>query len=337
MKNVCVCLWMVPITLVAAACTDQKLPLAPTPIAGPAPPVARPPLPTTVPGVLALGMPIDSADLAVTSFGMAPFGYHAAGHAEGGHAGWDIEYRIGGIVRAAAAGTVQSVLPDMSFPGRFIVHLEHIVDTHHYRTIYTNLGSVNADVVEAESVVAGQGLGIAGTLTTANFGTPGTVSFGFSHFQLDDFEYYREVINPNAVSPEPFLTPAARSLFDRMWPNANVSYELIEPYATNPRTLAFPASRTWTRAGGEGPAGIRFIRRSERDTAFEYQLLAESGTVIEAGNVQLSASLIDLISPAARRLGVYNIVNNEMHLTLAAPGAERPNHLSTDSVYRTTQ
>lgn len=339
MKHVCVCLWVLQIALMATACTDQKLPLAPTPIAGPTPPVPAPPLPTMVPGVLALGLPIDSADLAFGIFGMAPFGYHAAGHAESGHAGWDIEYRIGGIVRAAAAGTVQSVLPDSSFPGRFIVQLEHIVGTHHYRTTYTNLATVNADIVEAETVVAGQGLGIAGTITAGTPGTPGTgtLPFAMSHFQLDDFEYYREMSNPNAVSPEPFLTPDARSLFDRLWPNAHVSFELVEPYATNPRTLTFPASRTWTRAGGDGPAGIRFIRRSERETAFEYQLLAESGTVIETGAVQLTLSLIDFVSPTARRLGLYSIVSNEMRLTLAAPGSERPDNLSSDSVYRTTQ
>ena len=336
MKRASICLWML---LLAAACTDQKQPLAPTPIAGPTPPVSSPPLPTTVPGVLALGLPIDASEAAVTAFGIAPFGYHGADHAAGGHPGWDFEYRIGGIVRAAAAGTVQNVLPDPSFPGRFVVHLEHIVGTHHYRTVYTNLAAVNANIVEAETVVAGQGLGIAGTITSGTPGTPGTgtLPYAMSHFQLDDFEYYREISNPNAVSPEPFLTPDAKSVFDRLWPNAHVSYELVEPYATNPRALAFPASRTWTRAGGDGPAGIRFIRRSERDTAIEYQLLAESGTVIETGNVQLTMSLIDLVSATARRLGVYTIVSNEMRLTLAAPGAERPNNLSSESIYRTTQ
>ena len=86
-------------------------------------------------------MPIDAADVANTAFGLAPFGYHGADHAEDGHPGWDIEYRIGGIVRAAAAGTVQSVFPDPFTPGRFTVQLEHLVGTHHYRTVYTNLAT----------------------------------------------------------------------------------------------------------------------------------------------------------------------------------------------------
>jgi hypothetical protein len=332
MKKVCVCLWLV---LLPVACTDDKLPLAPTPVAGPTPPVVTPPLPTTVPGVLAIGLPIDSADLSLAAFGMAPFGYHGPDHAENGHAGWDIEYRIGSQVRAAALGTVQAVLPDPSFPGRFSLHLEHIVGTHHYRTVYTNLVSVNADVIEAETVAAGQPLGIAGTIIAGGPGVLRPLPYAMSHFQIDDLEYYREIANPNAVSPEPFLTAEAKSLFDRMWPNAHVSYELVEPFATNPRDLAFPASRTWTRAGGDGPAGIRFIRRFERDTALEYQLLAESGTVVEAGTVQLTPGGIDFVSPASRRLGAYDIVSNEMRLSLAAPGLPRPAELSGAGVYRT--
>ncbi len=197
-------------------------------------------------------MPIDAADLATTAFGLAPFGYHGADHAEDGHPGWDVEYRIGGIVRAAAAGTVQSVFADA---GRFTVHLEHIVGTHHYRTVYTNLANVNSEIAPAELVRAGQPLGTAGTL-----GTSGTSPLAMTHFQLDDFEFYRDVPNPNAVSPEPFLSADGRQLFDRIWTTAAYGHELVEPFITNPRELAFPASRTWTRAGGDGPAGIRFTQ-----------------------------------------------------------------------------
>ena len=85
-----------------------------------------------------------------------------------------------------------------------------------------------------------------------------------THFQLDDFEYSPREPNPNAVSPEPFLTPAAKSFFDALWSRAAFLQELVEPFATNPRDLSFPASRTWTRAGGDGPAGIRFTRHRAR-------------------------------------------------------------------------
>lgn len=310
----------------SASCTDQKSPLAPTTVGSPAPPVAVPPLPTTVPGVLAIAMPIDAADLATTAFGLAPFGYHGADHAEDGHAGWDIEYRAGGVVRAAAAGTVESVFPD-AVTGRFEVRIEHVVGSHHYRTVYANLLSVSNGVAPRESVRAGQALGVAGNLM---------------HFQLDDFEYYREMSHPNAVSPEPFLSADGKLLFDRIWTSAAYQQELVEPFITNPRVLSFPASRTWTRAGGDGPAGIRFARRTARSAEYEYALLAESGTTTETGTVVLSTmsrpSSIDLVSPtSSRRLGAYDIVSNELRLSLGQPGAARPTSLADASVYRTAR
>jgi len=47
-------------------------------------------------------------------------------------------------------------------------------------------------------------------------------------------------------------------------------------FITNPRELTFPASRTWTRAGGDGPSRIRFTRRNARAAEYDYALLAES-------------------------------------------------------------
>ena len=49
-------------SIAALSCNFDKLPTAATPIAAPSPPLPTPPLPTTVPGVLSIGMPIDSAD-----------------------------------------------------------------------------------------------------------------------------------------------------------------------------------------------------------------------------------------------------------------------------------
>jgi hypothetical protein len=274
-------------------------------------------------------MPIDAADVAATAFGMTPFGYHGADHAEDGHPGWDIEYRLGGIVRAAAAGTVENVFADPSTPGRFTVQLEHVVGDHHYRTVYTNLATVNADIAASAVVRAAQPLG-----------TPGT---GAIHFQLDDFEFYRDVPNPNAVSPEPFLTADGRQLLDRIWTTATFVQELVEPLITNPRAVSFPASRTWTRAGGDGPAGIRFTRRTARAAEYDYALLAESGTAVETGTVILAPTArpfasIDLLpATGSRRLGVYNIVSNELQLALASPGSPRPANLAAASVFRTSR
>jgi hypothetical protein len=225
-------------------------------------------------------------------------------------------------------------------PSRFTVLLAHVVGEHHYRTVYTNLATVNTDIVEAATVRAAQPIGTAGTLS----GTVGTSTFSYAmtHFQLDDLEFHREGPDPKAVSPEPFLTPAAKTFFDGLWSQAAYGHELVEPFITNPRSLAFPASRTWTRAGGDGPAGIRFTRRNPRIAEYEYALLAESGTVIETGVVAINVTnrpypLIALTAPTSVRLGVYDIVSNEMRLSLGSPGASRPSDLSGASVYRTTQ
>lgn len=327
-------------SIAALSCTFDKLPTAATPIAAPGPPPVTPPLPTNVPGVLSVVMPIDSADVANTVFGLAPFGYHGADHAEDGHPGWDVEYRLGGIVRAAAAGTVMSVFPDPSVAGRSTVQLAHLIGTHHYRTVYTNLQSVNSDVIADAPIQSGQALGVAGSI----FATIGTtpVSYAMTHFQLDDFESHIELPNQNAVSPEPFITAAGKSLFDRMWAAAVFGQEFVEPFPTNPRGPSFNMSRTWTRAGGDGPAGIRFTRRNARGSDYDYALLSEAGTVIETGTVTAGFTArpfptIDLNSSTARRPGIYDIVSNEMRLMLANPGSPRPTDLGSASVYRTTQ
>lgn len=325
--------------LCLAACTDRSLPTAATPVAGPTPPVAAPPLPTDVPGVLSVTMPIEPGDMATTAFGLTPFGYHAPDHASEGHPGWDIEYRIGAPVRAAAAGTVDAVVLDPA-TGRATVHLEHVVGTHFYRTVYTNLSSVMAEVVEDATVRAGQALGIAGTISATADTTP--ITYAMSHFQLDDLEFHREGPDPKAVSPEPFLGVDAKAVFDRMWPTAVFPHEFVEPFPTNPRNLSFPASRTWTKAGGDGPAGIRFTRRAGTSVEYDYEIRTESGTTIEVGTVTLSLvsrpfPTIDLVSPLGRRLGIYDIVSNEMRLLLAEPGESRPTSLTPASVYRTAQ
>jgi hypothetical protein len=316
-------------------CDFGKLPTAGTPIAAPSPPPVAPPLPTTVPGVLSVAMPVDSLDATNAAFGLIPFGYHGGGHTEDGHAGWDIEYRVGAPVRAAATGTVISIEPDVISLGRTAVVLEHVVGSHFYRTHYTNLAAVSSGIVVEGVIVAGQTIGTAGTINATIGDAP--ITYAMTHFQLDDLEFHREIANPKAVSPEPFLSAAGKALFDRMWSTAIYFHELVEPFATNPRETPITVRR-WTRAGGDGPAGIRFTRRG---AAYTYELLAESGTVIEVGDVVLRLSArpatIDLISLTATRLGVYDIVSNEMRLSIASPGGARPADLSAASIYRTSR
>ena len=115
-----------------------------------------------MPGVLAVAMPIEPGDSANTAFGIAPFGYHGADHAEDGHPGWDIEYRIGGIVRAAAAGTVENVFPDAITPGASRSSSSTSSARITTAPVYTNLASVNADIAAQEVVRAGQAAGYRG-------------------------------------------------------------------------------------------------------------------------------------------------------------------------------
>ena len=327
--------FVIVLLAVLAAAKCEKLPTAATPVATPAPPLAAPPLPTPVPGVLSLLMPIASGDTTNAAFGLLPYGYHGGGHTEDGHAGWDIEYRIGAPVRAAAAGTVVSVDADPNTLGRSVVVLEHVVGAHFYRTHYGNLATVSSEVVADELVPAGQPLGNAGTITAA-IGTT-VVTYAMTHFQLDDLEYHREIANPKAVSPEPFLNIDGKALFERIWSTAAYFQELVEPFATNDRQRPI-TTRVWTRAGGEGPAGIRFIRSGSRYT---YELLTESGTVVEIGDVTLSSTTrpptIDLVSPTASRLGTYDVLSNELRLTLANPGAARPASVDASNVYRSAR
>src|SRR5687767_7589293 len=326
-------LLIVATTLATLGCDFDKLPAASTPIPAPAPPLTAPPLPTTIPGVLSVAMPVDTFDTANAAFGLIPFGYHGGGHTEDGHAGWDTECGIGAPVRAAAAGTVISIAPDLISLGRMAVVLEHVVGAHFYRTHYTNLAALAGTIAIDALVAAGQTIGTAGTIAATVGDTP--VTYAMTHFQLDDLEFHREIANPKAVSPEPFLGAAGKTLFDRIWTTAVYLQELVEPFASNPREMPVTV-RTWTRAGGDGPAGVRFMRRGN---AYSYELLAESGTVVEVGDVVLRLTArpaaIDLISPTATRLGLYDIVSNEMRLAVPSPGLARPVDLSTASVYRT--
>jgi murein DD-endopeptidase MepM/ murein hydrolase activator NlpD len=290
-------------------------------------------------GPLSFSMPLVIGDSANAAFGLAPFGYHGADHAADGHAGWDIEYRAGGLVRATADGTVLSIAPDPA--GRTTVEIEHSSGDHFYRTVYSNLSSVTDDVVVGEAIARGQVLGVAGSLALSVGNTP--ITYSMIHFQIDDFDFYAGGIpNPNAVSPELVLSADGRAVFDRVWPAAVFAQELTEPFATNPRAATFPLTRAWYLESGEGPVGISFTRRTARSGDYEFAILAASGTSLESGTVTLRYTprplqSIDLVAATSVRLGLYDIVDDRMRLAIAAPGAPRPVDLSAAAVYRTTR
>ena len=142
------------------------------------------PTPTTA-ATFAVGMPIALPDLGSAAYGLWPFGVHGSSHALDGHPGWDIEFRPGASVLAAATGTVQSVFADANGSGRSTVQIGHAVNGRQFRTVYTNIGSVAPRVTAGAGVSAGQPVGTAGILTLT-IGTR-TVTFSMTHFQVDDF------------------------------------------------------------------------------------------------------------------------------------------------------
>lgn len=296
-----------------------------------------PPPPGTV---LSIAMPIDGADVVTNAFGLLPFGYHGPDHAGAGHSGWDVEYRAGAQVRAAAAGVVQSIEPDIIVLGRSRVTIEHTLGAHLYRTVYANLSSVREEIVLQAAVARGQPIGVAGTVTATMGGTP--VTYAMSHFQVDDFETHREGLDPKAVSPEPFLSTEGRAVFDRIWPRSAFAQELTEPFSSMSRDQRFPITRTWRLESGDGPAGLSFTRTSEVGADHQYLVLTQSGTAIESGAVTLRVlarpfPTIDLVTPTGSRLGLYDIVGDQMRLALGSPGAPRPPDLGAASVYRTSK
>lgn len=324
------------------ACTNGGSPTTPTVVVTTTPSQNTTPttvVPPAVGAVLSIAMPIDLPDIASAAFGLLPFGYHGADHAGDGHSGWDIEYRQGALVRAAAAGVVQAIEPDTIVAGRTVVRIEHLIGDHIYRTVYANLSSAGTDIVLNATVRQGQAIGVAGSVT-ATIGTI-PVTYAMIHFQVDDFETHREGPDPKAVSPEPFLTAQGRGVFDRLWALSAFAQEITEPFISMSRDQRFPLTRTWRLESGDAPAGLAFTRRSAVGTDHAYLVLTQSGTAIESGAVALRVlsrpfPTIDLVTPTGPRLGIYDIVGDRMRLALGSPGARRPTDLGVASVYRTS-
>ena len=77
-----------------AACSGPSQPSAPTATAS-APASSTP---------FVIDLPIAAGDGATLAYGIWPYGVHGGGHALDGHGGFDVEYRIGAPVLAAADG-----------------------------------------------------------------------------------------------------------------------------------------------------------------------------------------------------------------------------------------
>ena len=297
-------------------------------------------------GGFSIDLPIAAEDLARESFGLNPFGIHfggtsSGGHGLDGHPGWDVEYRIGGVVRAAADGVVQSRFADSLAPDRVTVQIQHQRPAGVFRTVYTNLVNVLASVQPGAAVAAGQPLGTAGHQSIVVGSQQQT--YAMIHFQTDDFRRHEGITNPNAVNPEEFLSATAAALFATIWSTAAYNVEITEPFPGNPRNVAFPFTRTWTRQSGTHAARIAFIRREAGTSTHDYLLYDASGAVTEQGSATMQVTRTDAridLQPAGGglpRRGLVDIVSDTMRLDFGAPGVPRPVDLSNASTYTTSR
>ncbi|HXG58038.1 MAG TPA: M23 family metallopeptidase [Thermoanaerobaculia bacterium] len=282
---------------------------------------------------LTVDIPAAPEDIGFSAYGILPFGVHAGDHAIDGHPGWDIEYKEGGLVRAAAEGSVQFVMADSYSAGRSTVQIEHRRGSITFRTVYTNVAEVDPAIVRGAPVGRGQVIGRPGTFMT----TMGSarVTYGMTHFQVDDFRRSAGLTNKSAVSPEGFLSQHGREVFAYAWPRAHYNQEFCEPFATNPREIVPPMTRSWI--GTASTLSVTCVGNGQ----FEY-VLEESGRPPERGTMRIAIAIspypaVDLIPFAggAARLGIFDIYGATMRLALSEPGGGRPDDLSMARAYET--
>jgi hypothetical protein len=285
-------------------------------------------------------MPIAPGDQGSSAYGIWPFGVHGGGHAVDGHPGWDVEFRPGALVLAAADGTVQNALPEMGGSGRFTVRINHTVAGRvAYATDYTNLASLAAGIASGASVTRGQALGVAGVQSQTIGTTP--VSWAMTHFQMNDFSRNEGLTNQNAVSAEPFLSAAGRALFEAIWQAAAYQTEWCEPFHTNARAAGFPIARTWTAQSNAAAASLDVRCPSDRSSEYTYALLAADSSTLESGTFVVDPAKKPLSTVEFRptsglpRLGVWDLVTDTLYLNLGAPGGSRPATLDGAAVYST--
>jgi hypothetical protein len=244
-------------------------------------------------------------------------------------------------VIAAADGVVQSVMPGL-LGTEWSIQITHRVDGRDaYRTIY-GVATVAPGVTPGAAVVAGQALGVVNSYTRT-IGTT-TVTYAFTHFQVDDFSVNAGLTNHNAVPPERFLTIEAQRAFETMWRTAAYTQELTEPFATNPRDVTFPLTRTWRLSSGGLAAQLDATRASATAAGYTYVMRGPDGVTLETGTAELDplarpVPAVDFLPTGAAqpRRGLYSILDADMQLDYGPPGAPRPTSLAGASRYVTTR
>jgi hypothetical protein len=251
----------------------------------------------------------------------------AAGDAVDGHGGFDIEYRVGAPVLAAADGTVDSVTAEAHDPSRRVVHLKHARDRGLYVTDYSNLMAVPDRLVAGAAVARGETLGTAGAFVDGRS--------AMIHFQLGDPTHLEN--GQIIASPANYVSASARALLDELWRTSAYRAEICEPFMTNSRARGFPFTRTWTRQSGGGPATLEGTCVSDAgDVSYVLSIdgQVETGSMIVGWSARPTTADFRP-SSGPQRLAVYDIVSDTMRLALGAPGAVRPASLDSASVYVT--
>ncbi len=329
-------------SLMACSSSDPASPSGPSTAPNPSPSSPSPtpaPVPAPSSAAFALDLPVAAGDQANSAYGLWPFGVHGGGHALDGHPGWDVEFRPGASVLAAADGSVQNAIPEAGGSGRFTVRINHSVSGRVvYATDYTNLASLAAGIVAGAAVSRGQVIGQAGVQSQTIGTTP--VTWGMTHFQMNDFSRNDGLTNPNAVSAEGFLSSSGRALFDSIWRSAAYQTEWCEPFFTNSRAATFPLARTWTLQSGTLAPILEVRCPSELSNEYAYSLLAADRSTIEAGTFVADPlkkpSTVDF-RPASggTRLGLWDVVSDSLQLNLATTGAPRPSSLAGAATFTT--
>ena len=287
----------------------------------------------------AVDLPIAAGDQGNSAYGLWPFGVHGGGHASDGHPGWDVEYRPGASVRAAADGLVLNAMQEPS-GSRFTVRINHSVGGRvEYATDYTNLSSLAPGVVAGAAISKGQVIGEAGVQSQTIGTTP--VTWGMTHFQMNDFNRNEGLTNPNAVSAELFLSSSSRALFESIWRSAAYQTEWCEPFVTNSRATLFPLSRTWNLQSGVLAAILEVRCPSASSPEYTYSLLNADRSTVESGGfvadpVKKPLPTVDFRSSSGGiRLGVWEVVSDTLQLNLGAVGVARPSSLAGGATYTT--
>ena len=292
-----------------------------------------------------LEMPVRMQDIAQGAYGIVPFGVHGGSHAADGNPGFDIEFKYGSYVYAAADGVVLSVAPDMHNADAMTVQLKHRGDGTDYITTYSNVVDMAPSIAVGIPVQVGQTLGKAGSQTVLTSQSP--VTLQMIHFQIDDLSATNPGANPNAVSPELFLSGNGLAVLKEIWKTARYGEALCEPYITNPSTG--PAMRNWTISGGKGAPRIQFTRTDNNSLNYQYVFLeADPSTkVLETGTATVDPYKYDYpaidfqptpgqnIGGFGPRLGLFEARGDTMKLDYSQPGMSRPNDLNKASIYTT--